>query len=320
MAWGSGGPEDAAIEAAIEAAVEAEAEAEAEVEAEVGGGIASGRDIRGDWGRTRSSQGIPGGGHRQGYGGNRWGRTSSDPMGNRFGDDITDGSVTGSSAGLLDADFHSDFALGGTAPSYSGPSLQADIVNQEGRLDRWGNAINRFFGMPQDVISQIDTFTEIDPTTGNVHHSDGRITDGTTGETIQEPTRDWREPWYMDPNREGYDGEEDRDDSPAIYACEAAGGTWDGGQCNMPEDDDDDDDDNGDDEFGDPNPFVSLTRKRQMWYHPMLGGTGHGQVYDPYSGTRPIHVDANLWDYMAPRGGAELSNWSTALRKWGRGE
>ena len=73
-----------------------------------------------------------------------------------------------------------------------------DPVNQEGFFDKFGNWVDKVFGMPTDVRTQIDTFTEIDPTTGNVHHSDGRITDGTTGQTIQEPTKDWNAPWYID--------------------------------------------------------------------------------------------------------------------------
>jgi len=128
-----------------------------------------------------------------------------------------------------------------------------------------------------------------------------------------------------------HDPATDRDDSWAIHQCESAGGTWDGGQCIMPSDSNGNgngDDDNGDDDgdpvdygkFGKPNPFASLTRRRQMWYHPMMGGTGHGQVYDPYSGERPDYIDANIWDYAPPRGGAELSNWATALRRWGSGE
>ena len=243
------------------------------------GGIASGRYDR-DWGRSRTDQGIAGGRGLLGY---------------DYNDDMLD------DTGLLDSGFHSDFALSGTAPTYSGPSLQADIVNQEGRLDRWGNAINRFFGMPQDVISQIDTFTEIDPTTGNVHHSDGRITDGITGQTIQEPTRDWKEPWYMDPNRDR--DNEDRDDSASIYACEAAGGTWDGGSCVMPIDDVDEEEE---DEFGDADPFASL--KRLEWTHPMLG---YGQ--DAYSGQRPDHVSDSIWDYKPP----QLTDWTQRLKTWG---
>jgi|TARA_R100000049_G_C1943242_1_gene87741 hypothetical protein len=227
--------------------------------------------------------------------------------------------------GLLDANFQSDFATpGGGGWSSQGLLDQAridaqetaaglDIVNQEGRLDRWGNAIDRFFGMPQDVISQIDTFTEIDPTTGNVHHSDGRITDGTTGQTIQEPTRDWKEPWYMNrPNQDRVNREEDRDDSASIYACEAVGGTWDGGACVMPKKDEDDDDDNGDidyGKFGKPDPFASINRKRRMFYHPMLEATA-------YSGERPDYIDENIWDYNPP----QLRNWAGGLRKWASGE
>ena len=222
------------------------------------------------------------------------------------------------SGGLLDANFQSDFATpGGGGWSSQGLLDQAridaretaadlDIVNQEGRLDRWGNAIDRFFGMPQDVISQIDTFTEIDPTTGNVHHSDGRITDGTTGQTIQEPTRDWKEPWYMNrPNQDRVNREEDRDDSASEYACEAVGGTWEGGSCVMPTTDPNDD--NGEeDEFGDADPFASL--KRLEWTHPMLG---YGQ--DAYSGQRPDYVSESIWDYKPP----QLTDWTQRLKTWG---
>ena len=141
MAWGDDfGGFEAAVEAAAAREADAMAEAEMAKEAEMDaavGGIASGRDIRGDWGRTRGSQGIPGGRDIRGD----WGRTRSSQgipggreglLGYDYNDDTLDD--TG-----LDSSFHSDFALSGTAPSYSGPSLQADIVNQEGRLDRWWN-------------------------------------------------------------------------------------------------------------------------------------------------------------------------------------
>jgi len=283
------------------------------------GGIASGRFDR-DWGRSRTDQGIASG-NRPGSGyGNDWGRSRTDQgiAGGRLGYDDYDASAGG---GLLDSDFQSDFATPGINTE-GGWTVQGtldqqrraneaaaaglDPVNQEGRLDRWGNAINRFFGMPQDVISQIDTFTEIDPTTGNVHHSDGRITDGTTGQTIQEPTRDWNEPWYMDPNRDRDNIAEDRDDSASEYACEAAGGTWDGGSCVMPSEDDDDDDNGEETEFGDADPFASL--KRLEWTHPMLG---YGQ--DAYSGTRPDYVSESIWDYKPP----QLTDWTQRLKTWG---
>ena len=120
--------------------------------------------------------------------------------------------------------------------------------------------------------------------------------------------------------------DDDRDDSADIYRCEQAGGTWDGGSCVMPTDGNGDDD-NGDDDggdidygkFGKPDPFASMNRKRQMWYHPMMGGTGHGNVYSPYSGERPEWVSESIWDYKPPRGGAEFRNWSSDLRKWASG-
>jgi len=121
-------------------------------------------------------------------------------------------------------------------------------------------------------------------------------------------------------------GESDRDDSAAEYACAAAGGTWDGGSCVMPSDNGDNGD-NGDDggdidygAFGRPDPFASINRKRQMFYHPMMGGTAHGNVYDPYSGERPDYIDENIWDYKPPRAGAELKNWAGDLRKWASGD
>ena len=330
MAYGNDfGGFEAAVEAAAEreeAEMDAMAEAEMAEEAEMNaavGGIGNG---------NRPGPGFRDGGFIErsttAQGGIGTGRIGPGFDGYDYNDDVLD------ATGLLDANFQSDFATpGGGGWSSQGLLDQArvdaqetaaglDIVNQEGRLDRWGNAIDRFFGMPQDVISQIDTFTEIDPTTGNVHHSDGRITDGTTGQTIQEPTRDWKEPWYMDrPNQDRVNREEDRDDSASEYACEASGGTWDGGSCVMPEDDEDDDD-NGDidyGKFGKPDPFASINRERQMWYHPMMGGTGHGQVYDPYSGERPDYISESIWDYKPPRGGAEFKNWASDLRKWASG-
>ena len=121
-------------------------------------------------------------------------------------------------------------------------------------------------------------------------------------------------------------GDSDRDDQVAENACAATGGTWDGGQCIMPSTDNGDDDngDNGDGidygAFGKPDPFASINRKRQMFYHPMMGGTAHGNVYDPYSGERPDYIDENIWDYKPPRAGAELKNWAGDLRKWASGD
>ena len=96
-----------------------------------------------------------------------------------------------------------------------------DPVNQEGILDRFGNTMLGILGMPQDVISQVDSFREIlgpqhgvhpgDPNYGNVLHSDGRITSGqpgSEGQTIREPTRDWNPPWYM--NMPQWDVRDDR--------------------------------------------------------------------------------------------------------------
>ena len=99
---------------------------------------------------------------------------------------------------------------------------------------------------------------------------------------------------------------------------------YDGGGTGL---DDNGDDDNGDDgggidygAFGKPDPFASINRKRQMFYHPMMGGTAHGNVYDPYSGERPDYIDENIWDYKPPRAGAELKNWAGDLRKWASGD
>jgi len=96
----------------------------------------------------------------------------------------------------------------------------------------------------------------------------------------------------------------DRDDTPAENACVASGGTWDGGQCTMPEDDPGD---NGDDDgFGDADPFASL--RRLEWTHPMLG---YGQ--DAYSGQRPDYVSDSIWDYKPP----QLTDWTQRLKTWG---
>ena len=301
MAWGSGGPEDAAIEAEIEAAVEAEAaeadamdamaEAEMAEEAEMNaavGGIASGRNFAGDPVGRVAGTGLGGGASRPGPGFD----FADDAYaggglldGYDYNDDMLD---TVSSTGLLDNFYDED-------EDYQGQMMDAYTKDFEGDYDarNFGQKFGDWFNKNNPIINALRSLG-ID---ANLDQS-------------------------LDIN------DDDRDDSADIYRCEQAGGTWNGGTCVMPSDGNGDDG-NGDDDgggdvdygaFGKPNPFASLTRKRQMWYHPMLGGTGHGQVYDPYSGERPSHVDANLWDYMAPRGGAELPNWATALRKWGSGE
>ena len=110
----------------------------------------------------------------------------------------------------------------------------------------------------------------------------------------------------------GGGGAESRDDQVAENTCAAVGGTWDGGSCVMPSVDDDVEDDDGGGGGG-YDPFASLTRKRQMFYHPMLETTA-------YSGERPDYINENIWDYKPPRAGAELKNWAGGLRNWASGD
>jgi len=272
---------------AMDAMAEAEMAEEAEMNAAVGG-IASGRNFAGDPVGRVAGTGLGGGASRPGPGFD----FADDAYaggglldGYDYNDDMLD---TVSSTGLLDNFYDED-------EDYQGQMMDAYTKDFEGDYDarNFGQKFGDWFNKNNPIINALRSLG-ID---ANLDQS-------------------------LDIN------DDDRDDSADIYRCEQAGGTWNGGTCVMPSDGNGDDG-NGDDDgggdvdygaFGKPNPFASLTRKRQMWYHPMLGGTGHGQVYDPYSGERPSHVDANLWDYMAPRGGAELPNWATALRKWGSGE
>jgi hypothetical protein len=258
--------------------------------ADVLGGIASGRNVRDDWGRSRTDQGIAGG--RPGF---------------DFADDASGGGVGG---GLL-ADIAEDDYMSGY--DYGGGLLDTSSDFYDEDEDYQGQMMDQY---TEDYEGNYDART-LGRKIGDWWNKTNPIINALRGLGI-----DANLDQSLDIN------DDDRDDSADIYRCEQAGGTWDGGTCVMPsdgngDDGNGDDDDGGDIDygaFGKPNPFASLTRKRQMWYHPMLGGTGHGQVYDPYSGERPSHVDANLWDYAAPRGGAELSNWASALRKWGSGE
>lgn len=90
-----------------------------------------------------------------------------------------------------------------------------------------------------------------------------------------------------------------RDDSPMIYQCEKAGGTWVNGACVMPEDDPSDDGEKELDDFINSfDPFTSI--KRAKWIHPLSG----------YDGT------SNLWGYKPP----QLDDWTPELRSWAAGE
>ena len=91
---------------------------------------------------------------------------------------------------------------------------------------------------------------------------------------------------------------DDRDDSPIIYQCEQAGGTWVNGACVMPEDDPSDDDEKELDDFINSfDPFTSI--KRAKWIHPLAG-----------------YGTSNLWDYKPP----QFDDWTPELRSWAAGE
>ena len=319
---------------AMDAMAEAEMAEEAEMNAAVGG-IASGNrpgsGYGNDWGRSRTDKGIAGG--RPGF---------------DFADDASGGGVGGGlladiaeddymgdydyGGGLLDVGNQSGFTGGGMMDYSDMTGLTEDDLAAE-----WGTgSTKRDAGYDYTGDMNLAMAHAYDQRFSDPNHAWNTLTENEKRRVVTReqagPSKiadifnldlDSRLNNLINSELDLRDPDDDRDDSAEIYRCEQAGGTWDGGSCVMPSEDPDDDDDNGDIDygaFGKPNPFASLTRKRQMWYHPMLGGTGHGQVYDPYSGERPSHVDANLWDYMAPRGGAELPNWATALRKWGSGE
>ena len=342
MAWGSGGPEDAAIEAEIEAAVEAEAAeadamdamAEAEMNAAVGG-IASGRNFAGDPVGRVAGTGLGGGASRPGPGFDFADDASGGGVGGGLLADIAEDDYMGDydyGGGLLDVGNQSGFTGGGMMDYSDMTGLTEDDLAAE-----WGTgSTKRDAGYDYTGDMNLAMAHAYDQRFSDPNHAWNTLTENEKRRVVTReqagPSKiadifnldlDSRLNNLINSELDLRDPDDDRDDSAEIYRCEQAGGTWDGGSCVMPSEDTDDDDANGDIDygaFGKPNPFASLTRKRQMWYHPMLGGTGHGQVYDPYSGERPSHVDANLWDYMAPRGGAELPNWATALRKWGSGE
>ena len=284
MAWGSGGPENEAIEAAIEAEIEAEA---AEAEAEVGGIASGNRPGSGDgqdWERSRTDQGIAG--VRFDFGGSRSGLLD----GGWDDDEAYEGEMMDAYSGLLGGGngFYDE------DEDYQGQMMDAHTKDFEGDYDarNFGQKFGDWFNKNNPIINALRSLG-ID---ANLDQS-------------------------LDIN------DDDRDDSADIYRCEQAGGTWDGGSCVMPSDGNGDDgngdDDNGGDvdygKFGKPDPFASIYRKRQMWYHPLMGGNGHGDVYSPYSGERPEWVSESIWDYKPPRGGAEFRNWSSDLRKWASG-
>ena len=348
MAWGSGGPEDAAIEAEIEAEIEAdaaEAEAAAVADAYEGYDQAMNRNARENallghdpWGsdysgRTGalSSQGISANmaagahaalvGRQNDEGLDRWGRSKSDMLERAINASggIGSGRNFGGSTrqGLLDSGWDDDEAYEGEMmDAYSGlldggndfydedEDYQGEMMDAYDYDPNLGTRVADFFERNNPLFGALRALgfnPKLDRTLGTANRLDAE------GNRI---------------------GESTRDDSAAEWHCGARGGTWDGGQCVMPNGNGDgdgngDDDDGGGDidygKFGKPNPFASLTRKRQMFYHPMMGGTAHGNVYDPYSGERPDYIDENIWDYKPPRAGAEFKNWATDLRNWASG-
>ena len=252
------------------------------------GGIASGNRLGSgygrDWGRSRTDQGIAGG--RFDFGGSRSGLLD----GGWDDDEAYEGEMMDAYSGLLGGGngFYDE------DEDYQGQMMDAYTKDFEGDYDarNFGQKFGDWFNKNNPIINALRSLG-ID---ANLDQS-------------------------LDIN------DDDRDDSADIYRCEQAGGTWDGGSCVMPSDGNGDDgngdDDNGGDvdygKFGKPDPFASINRKRQMWYHPMMGGTGHGDVYSPYSGERPEWVSESIWDYKPPRGGAEFRNWASDLRKWASG-
>ena len=291
------------------------------------GGIASGdRPGSGygrDWGRSRTDQGIAGG--------NRPG------PGFDFADDAYGGS------GLLGYDYNDDMlddessGLLGNRSGFTGRGMMdySDMTGlTEDDLDQaWGRGSTRVYdrgGYNYSGDMNLAMAHAYDQRFSDPNHAWNTLTENEKRRVVSReqagPSKiadifnlslDSRLNNLINSELGLRDPDDDRDDSPAIYACEAAGGTWDSGACVMPEDDEDD---NGDDnEFGDVDPFASINRERQMWYHPMMGGTGHGNVYSPYSGERPEWVSESIWDYKPPRGGAEFRNWASDLRKWASG-
>jgi len=349
MAWGGGYSGDVSeIEAALD-----DAEMDA-IEAEVGG-IASGRNFAGDIvSRSQTDQGIASGNRPGGGYGNDWGRgrTNQGIAGGRPGFDFNDDSSGGGVGSGLLADIAEDDYMGDY--DYGGGLL--DVGNRSGLTGGGMMDYSDMTGLTEDDLDQAwgRGSTRVydrggynysgDMNLAMAHAYDQRFSDPnhdwntlTENEKRRVVSREQAGPsWLADKFNMSLDSrlnnlinseldlrdpDDDRDDSASEYACEAAGGTWDGGTCVMPSDDDNGDNgDDGDNEFGDADPFASINRKRQMWYHPMMGGTGHGQVYDPYSGERPEWISESIWDYKPPRGGAEFRNWASDLRKWAGGD
>ena len=332
MAYGNDfGGFEAAVEAAAEreeAEMDAMAEAEMAEEAEMNaavGGIASSRNFAGDPVDRVAGTGLGGGASRPGpgfdfaddaYGG-------SGLLGYDYNDDMLDDE----SSGLLGN--RSGFTGGGMMDYSDMTGLTEDDLDQA-----WGRGSTRVYdrgGYNYSGDMNLAMAHAYDQRFSDPNHAWNTLTENEKRRVV---SREQAGPsWLADKFNMSLDSrlnnlinselglrdpDDDRDDSPSIYACEAAGGTWDSGACVMPEDDEDDD--NGDDnEFGDVDPFASINRERQMWYHPMMGGTGHGNVYSPYSGERPEWVSESIWDYKPPRGGAEFRNWASDLRKWASG-
>jgi len=110
-------------------------------------------------------------------------------------------------------------------------------------------------------------------------------------------TDDWSgDAWGgVDPGGGYYDQFDDRDDSPMIYQCEQAGGTWVNGACEMPKADTSaaDKDAELEDFINSFDPFTSI--KRAKWIHPLQG-----------------YETSNLWDYKPP----QIEDWTPGLRDW----
>ena len=356
MAWGDDfGGFAAAVDAAaareeaeMAAMAEAEMAEEAEINAELGG-IASGRNFSGDL-VGRSSGPAPGGiGSGRSFPGDPVGRVAGTGLGggaSRPGFDFNDDAYGGSgllgydynddmlddeSSGLLDVGNRSGFTGGGMMDYSDMTGLTEDDLDQA-----WGRGSTRVYdrgGYNYSGDMNLAMAHAYDQRFSDPNHAWNTLTENEKRRVVSReqagPSKiadifnlslDSRLNNLINSELGLRDPDDDRDDSASEYACTAAGGTWDGGSCVMPSDDDDDDD-NGDidyGKFGKPDPFASINRERQMWYHPMMGGTGHGNVYDPYSGVRPEWISESIWDYKPPRGGAEFRNWASDLRKWAK--
>jgi len=339
MAWGD---DFDGFEVAVEAAAEREeaemdamAEAEMAEEAEMNaavGGIASGRNFAGDP-VGRSSGPAPGGiGSGRRFGGDPSMGTQGLLDGGWDDDEAYEGEMMDAYSGLLDVGNRSGLTGGGMMDYSDMTGLTEDDLDQA-----WGRGSTRVYdrgGYNYSGDMNLAMAHAYDQRFSDPNHAWNTLTENEKRRVVTReqagPSKiadifnldlDSRLINLINSELDLRDPDDDRDDSADIYRCEQAGGTWDGGSCVMPEDDDDDDD-NGDidyGKFGKPDPFASINRKRQMWYHPMMGGTGHGQVYDPYSGERPDYISESIWDYKPPRGGAEFKNWASDLRKWASG-